>query len=168
MVTWRSPWRDSPILPLAPSSTIGVKEYIRRAAEVWELSGLKSLPMELNLLIYNQFPQSCLRYVSLWSVARWWNTKCNRKPLAIPVYEIEEWHRGTQPTMQAGAKEPNELFIRLSIDSQGLRSVERVKPNSINNDLLKSNSTLYIVEAAECFSTISLEYMVCAPLLLQI
>lgn len=174
MATWRSPWHDAPLLPLAPSTAIEVKEYIRRVAEQWNLPGLKSLPIELDLLVFEQLPQSCLqRYISLWSVTRWWNIGDDRRPLAIPVNEIEEWHRGTRPTihMQAGTNEPksdiNKYLMRLSIDSQGLRSIERVKPSSVNSDLPESSSTLYIVETAECFSTAILEYKVCVSLLLQ-
>ncbi|PTB43846.1 hypothetical protein M441DRAFT_77018 [Trichoderma asperellum CBS 433.97] len=164
MATWRSPWHDAPILHLAPSSTTEIKEYIRRAAEEWKLPGLESLPMELDLLIYEQLPQSCLRrYISLWTVARWWIFEYNRKLLTISINEIEKWHRGTRPTihMQAETNEHNgdKSFIRLSVDSQGLRSIERLKPGSANNGLLESNPALYIVEAAECFSTASIEYM---------
>ncbi|PON20766.1 hypothetical protein TGAM01_v210367 [Trichoderma gamsii] len=169
--TWRSPWNGAPPLQQALSPVIDAGQFIDRAAQACEMPGLSSLPKELALMIYEQSDRSCLhRCLAFWSYARWWNRSHQKMPKTIPIEEIEEWHRGSHPVMNKGARhgevesDVQKPIIILSIDFQGLRSITRVQKGdttsytNANDNLLQSDTVVYVVEAAECFASAQVEY----------
>lgn len=168
---WKSPWDGAPPLQQALSPVIDPGQFIHQAAQACEMPGLSLLPKELALMIYEQSDPGCLhRCLAFWSYARWWNRLHQKKPKTIPIEEIEEWHRGSHPVMNKGARhgevesDVQKPIIILSIDSQGLRSITRVQkgystsyPNA-NDGLSQSDTVAYVVEAAECFASAQVEY----------
>ncbi|KAM0512589.1 hypothetical protein ACHAPE_008766 [Trichoderma viride] len=171
--TWRSPWDGAPPLQQALSPVVDAGQFIDRAAQACEMPGLSSLPKELALMIYEQSDRSRLhRCLAFWSYARWWNRSHQKMPKMIPIEEIEEWHRGSHPVMNKGARhgevesDVQKPIIILSIDSQGLRSITRVQKGyttsytNANDNLSQSDTVVYVVEAAECFASAQVEYNV--------
>ncbi|KAL6790186.1 hypothetical protein GGI42DRAFT_365683 [Trichoderma sp. SZMC 28013] len=164
LATWRSPWNESPPLHLTPSPVVDVGLFMRSAAKACEMPEIKSLPTELAIMIYEQANHHSLRQLfSFWTFARWWNLRYNKRGLIIPIDKIEGWQRGTHPIINEIAESQRdesgeETLILLSIDSQGLRNLKRLQKGDTNNYPSQSGSTVYVLEAAACFSSVQLEY----------
>ncbi|KAK1250637.1 hypothetical protein MKX08_010640 [Trichoderma sp. CBMAI-0020] len=169
--TWKSPWDGAPPLQQALSPIIDPGQFIHQAARACEMPSLSSLPKELALMIYEQSDQSCLhRCLAFWSYARWWNRLHPKMTKMIPIEEIEEWHRGSHPVVNKGARhgevesDVQKPIIILSIDSQGLRSITRVQKDyassytNANDNLSQTDTVAYVVEAAECLASAQVEY----------
>lgn len=166
---WRSPWDGAPPLHQALSPIIDVRQFIDQAARACEMPSLSMLPKELALMIYERSTETWLhRHLSFWSYARWWNLGHNKQLEIIPIHEVEEWHRGSHPTMIKDARhdevgsDVQKPIIILSIDSQGLRSLKRVQKGytNANDSLPQSGTVVYVAEAAECFASAHVEYNV--------
>ncbi|KAL6911129.1 hypothetical protein GGI43DRAFT_379061 [Trichoderma evansii] len=164
---WRSPWNGAPPLHQALSPSIDVGQFIDQAAQACAMPSLSFFPKELALMIYERTNESCLhRHLSFWSYARWWNLGHSKTPETIPINEIEEWHRGSHPTMIKDARhdevesDVQKPIIILSIDSQGLQSIKRVQKGytNANDNLPQPGTVVYVAEAAECFASAHVEY----------
>lgn len=72
----------------------------------------------------------------------------------IPLVDIKAWVRGDAPLVGDTSGEP---VVRLSIDLRGLARIERLEKAE---DSRRSNHMCYIVEVAERFKGVSVEFRV--------
>ncbi|KAM4066686.1 hypothetical protein HRG_000747 [Hirsutella rhossiliensis] len=160
--TWRSPWHRAPVLHLLPA--VDVSAGLAHAAAAWNLPQLPRLPPELVGMIHRQSHQSPLwRHSSASELACALSEAYDHEPLTVPFNRIEHWRRGELPkTAEAPRGGTNEGLVRLTIDSHGLRRIERLQAKALNSSVSRSHSFAYIVEAAKMFSCVDVEFQVWA------
>lgn len=134
---------------------------IQAAIERWDdLSKMKLLPPELRKAIWDISSSNFLWYCSILDLASEFASplfvpKQHKQP-SIPVTNITAWDRGSQPVEKDSSDKP---IIRLTIDSQGLRCIERLT-ESPSWSSTRSDDLMYVVEAAERFSGVVVEFEV--------
>ncbi|KAL7953915.1 hypothetical protein V8C34DRAFT_295674 [Trichoderma compactum] len=161
--TWKSPWNGSPPLQQILSPNVNISHFTRWAAEACKMPSLRSLPVELAFMIYRQLNHDDLyRSLSFLDFARWSHLGYHKRVKTIPVIEIEEWQRGAHPIMNEMAApnkaESDKRIILLSIDSKGLQCIKRLRMDETDSYSPQSYPAVYVVEEAECFSSVQVEY----------
>lgn len=148
--TWRSPWRGAPALNLNPVVDI------RAIAKVSGLGRLTSLPLELCAMIEGFSSPVSLQSCSVLELAQRLLASVKQKQLSIPLTKISHWDRGESPE----ADNDNHFrFIRIAIDSQGLWRIERLSERP-QEGTSYTRHVKYVVEAAECFSNVVVDFAV--------
>lgn len=136
IAAWRSPWRGAHNLRLA-EARLFMPDL--SAAEALDLLKLRDLPPEILNWIRIYSPTSLFwRYSSVLELARGLSKAAASESackdiLSIPLPLIWTWKRGELPVsiapseVSAPAISPKAPIIRLTIDSYGLREVERLQ-----------------------------------------
>ena len=137
---WRRPWSDAPDLCLSERFLIP-RVVLQTAEEKYALIRLSTLPPELVARI-KEFSESSVywRYISVLEfVSRLENAVPGN--ITYPLCKISSWHRGGEPVL---ANEETAPYIRLTIDSRGLRMVERL-PEHPTRRAWQSKNVVYAV-----------------------
>ncbi|QLI70170.1 uncharacterized protein G6M90_00g069420 [Metarhizium brunneum] len=156
--TWRSPWRGA--LPLNAPPRINLD---RRLDDLRLTKRMTTLPPELYAMIRdfslstNPMPNFALHHYNQLVAAFDLFREDVREEF---LDRIESWTRGELPEV---CEEGNKPFIRLSIDWQGLQSIEKmaVLPPAAN---LRSDCTGYVVEKAGRLSNVIVKFQVMSVL----
>ncbi|RDA88404.1 hypothetical protein CP532_5569 [Ophiocordyceps camponoti-leonardi (nom. inval.)] len=154
--TWTSPWHGA----IAPD----VEPYVHYRSDrdlrgmLDHLPQIMSLIPELSSMIWEFCASSSLWLYS--AVLDLYDelsvSKLRRQP-SIPLIKIKSWARSHQPEYNDNTTTPGSDFLRLTIDSRGLRRIERLKERPSRNNS-RSDFKAFIVEAADCFPDVCLEF----------
>jgi len=122
---WKSPWRCSPYRSLEDKPPAVSPDASMAALS---LLNFKKLPTEMVHRIQMHSPESKLwDYPNIVQIARRSAVSIGASELvAVPVWRVLSWERGHQPVL---SKQPCRL-VRLTIDSHGIKSVERIALDS--------------------------------------
>ncbi|KAL7916002.1 hypothetical protein GGI35DRAFT_13939 [Trichoderma velutinum] len=124
---------------------------------VFELLGLERLPLSLTRSIWEIGPTSShivARFCSVLQLAAEMNS-APTVPSICPLSEVRFWSRGQYHTVQKDMG--NELpFVRVTIDSRGVKKLERVEIASRPN----SNMETYAIIPTALFSNMDADFRV--------
>lgn len=171
--TWKNLWQGYPYLNIQPKCNIYVSDI---DTIVEDLGGLEAVPGDINTVvgefgglekqlqklprdIYFMIQDLCNDswYCSVLHLGRqMWALQENsdHRGQMIPLVDIKAWVRGDAPLVGDTSGEP---VVRLSIGLRGLARIERLEKAE---DSRRSNHTCYIVEVAERFKGVSVEFRV--------
>ncbi|KAL7932360.1 hypothetical protein V8C35DRAFT_308166 [Trichoderma chlorosporum] len=152
---WRSPWAGAAKFEVA--TTYDVTGLIQLAAKACDMPRLETMPTELKGLVWQELitqPSTVTRYHSVMSLAADSSRQDFNQQATVPIGNVGPWERG-----QAPANEEQDLapFIRITIDSQGLKRIERLaqRPELISQ---ASDTELYIVENQADLESIKVQF----------
>ncbi|KAH8683684.1 hypothetical protein BGZ61DRAFT_424986 [Ilyonectria robusta] len=147
--TWRYPWSEAKPLLLPPD--LDIDTGIDCVAAVGHLPQLLALPNIPARIIWESVSNAMiLRYTSVLSLARRLSAANDDGMVSLPLCMIYAWDRGTSPTIREAVTEP---FIRLTIDYQGLKIIERLEALPERRGV-QAETEAFVVEKAECFARV--------------
>ncbi|KAK5997944.1 hypothetical protein PT974_00312 [Cladobotryum mycophilum] len=118
------PWRASAPLAL-PRHDFFRDSNIPFASDACGLPGLKTLPSELNEMIWRDAQEHIVwRYCHVVQLAKEMQAAQEEEPIILMMSEIHQWRRGGPPVLQDVPD--HESSIRITMDSRGISSIERV------------------------------------------
>ncbi|EHK22266.1 uncharacterized protein TRIVIDRAFT_60865 [Trichoderma virens Gv29-8] len=122
---------------------------------VFELLGLQRLPLTLTRKIWEFDPKSSdivARFCSVLQLAAEMNS-APTVPSFCPLSEVRFWSRGQYHTVQKdmGSELP---FVRVTVDSRGVKKLERVNTQSI----LSSDGEVSVILLSDLFSNIEASF----------
>lgn len=150
-------WRGAPALMLEPV-ICAPTEIISSAAGFHgmllpELAGMVGGHLQVE--------HPLLRFCKVLQLAKYLSSSEFDNAAVYPLCEVLSWSRGTSPVLveQGQAADP---ILRLTIDSRGIKSIDRVSDNSqeSNSIGLSLPSHAYIVGSVEQLSEIDMEFWV--------
>ncbi|KAH6869323.1 hypothetical protein B0T10DRAFT_501671 [Thelonectria olida] len=150
---WVQPWATVLTLYLDPSTD--VTRGISLVADVYNMPGIKSMPLEVANLI-----QEYSRSHIIWRFASALDrldklTKAGVDQLdLVPLRQVALWERGSLPTLSSNLRGE---AIRLAIDSYGLAKIERMalRPKSTT---FSSKTSAYVVEHQKDCKQITVDF----------
>ncbi|KAM3461432.1 hypothetical protein NHJ6243_004952 [Beauveria neobassiana] len=151
----RYPWRGFWPLPLTILDQDAANLAMTYAAATWRMS-LNMLPNELLLLICENLGNSVFwRHVLAKEFTRKLMIEAENATASMTtLLRVESWKRGTVPKMatsDAGG------FYRLTIDSFGLREIERL-PDIPAKSSMRSETYAYVVDSVERLGGIPISF----------
>lgn len=154
------PWRDTQSLMLdpvlyAPTDMISSAAGFQRTL-LPEVAGLIGSHLQSNHIL--------LRFCKVIQLARYLSLAEPGKAVTYPLCEVLSWSRGTSPIL-AKQGQIIDRRMRLTIDSRGIKSIERVSdsPDGENVTGSSRSSHAYIVEPVERLSGVGIEFQVSLP-----
>lgn len=124
VTAWRAPWRQAPDFGLEETA-------VNLNWSVFDdcgLSIMRLLPREMIGIVHGYSAKSAIwRFNAASGLTQRLSTSLSDRLFSIPLHAVSEWNRGGQPrTTEIAHQLP---VIRLTIDSQGIREVERLLGN---------------------------------------
>ena len=152
---WRQPWTAVTTLRLSPRTDIA--RGIRLAAEVCDIPKLNSLPLELAEMIHTFSQSSTIwRYAAVLELVDTLSAADVHELVSIPLRKISAWSRSTSPTILSNVSKP---LIRLTMDSWGLKSIERLyEAPELSGK--QADALAYIVEPESSFTNVTVDFKV--------
>lgn len=155
LANWTRPWSAVSSLHLDPHTD--VPRGIFLAAEIYNIPQLASIPAEIANSI-----RDYSRLDIIWrfaSVLDRIERLSNADPQldSLPLREVSMWERGGRPTVLA---DPCGGVIRLTIDSQGLKKIERLRIRP-KHQPCPSDALAYVVESEKRFRKITVGFKAC-------
>lgn len=122
---WRSPWRQALDLRLDVTNiVVPLQAFLDRLG----LPEFRLLPPEIIQRIRNYSVDSLLwRHSSALDLAIQLSPTLSEDLVSIPLCQVSTWERGGQPVLAAASTQPP--IIRLTVDSHGIRKIERLQVN---------------------------------------
>ncbi|ORY58252.1 uncharacterized protein BCR38DRAFT_448479 [Pseudomassariella vexata] len=122
-VVSRSPWRGAPNFQLDRDTNLAI-DLVCEMAEKYGIPSLRLLPPELIRMIQDYSQSGTFwRYISVTSFSRELSV-ASVNPISILLCNISTWVRGREPTLLESPGHPS--IIRLTMDSRGIREIERL------------------------------------------
>ncbi|KAK7414882.1 hypothetical protein QQX98_006303 [Neonectria punicea] len=152
---WTRPWDAVSTLRLDPGTNI--QKGIGIAAKAYSMPQLRSLPAEMVNIIWEHSRSDVVwRYASVLDrIERISNPDAVNLD-SVPLPQICFWERGTRPKTSAITLQG---FVRLTIDSQGLKKIEhletRPKPRSHSPNAW---ALTYVIDTEERFSETTVDF----------
>ncbi|KAI1506026.1 hypothetical protein F5X99DRAFT_404574 [Biscogniauxia marginata] len=141
---WRIPWREAPSIlcddefPVAPNPLV---------LEGYALSELRKLSPEIIKTIQGFSATSLLwRFSSALELARFSSVAAPSELISIPLCQLPVWERGGVPIRATSRQAP---FMRLTIDSRGIKTVERL-PEMPRFELWRSDRLAFVIIEESC------------------
>lgn len=126
LAVWRTPWRDAARIFL-PQEPVISSQGVAAVARGFGVAGFVGrLPAEIEWMIYGYSESAAFwRLAAALDLAAEFNeTKSTGKVISHPLGRVASWERGGGPVL---SPEKDHLpVIRLTIDSFGIRSIERL------------------------------------------
>lgn len=153
--TWRYPWKNVPAMKLEPSLDLDRGRSFELAAQVCGLPNLLGLPFELAEMVRDfARPSTLWRFASVLDLVESLSVDKYNTMNSIPLSDIKSWDRGSVPTLSAGTNDP---IIRLTVDSRGLRTIERL-PEMPAPTELRTDYYAYVVEHEQVFKEVTADF----------
>lgn len=119
-----------------------------------DLPELLGMPPEIKQMVQG-YSQSSLfwRLTAALDLAMRFNAMPPSNFSSVPVRQVAEWERGCVPTQsQALGHVP---VVRLTIDSRGIRKLERLPAGEPQYSSRRSNNLIFIIEDEGCFDGVT-------------
>lgn len=142
--SWRKPWREAPVIVL-PEDTNVTSGAMTIVAERYGLPELLRMPPEIRQMV-RDYSQSSLfwRLTAALDLAAKFNAAPPSSFSSIPVRHVAEWQRGHAPTQ---CQDLTHLpIVRLTIDSRGIRKLERLPAGEPRYSSRRFDSMVFIIE----------------------
>ncbi|KAL6414356.1 hypothetical protein AUP68_00874 [Ilyonectria robusta] len=124
VTAWRTPWRRAPKFRLEEKVVKSVSSIFNHV----NIPRIRSLPPEILQIIYEYSATSIIwRFNTASEVIQRLTIPSSDHLLSIPLHKVSAWKRSGQPRTTETAH--NLPVVRLTIDSQGIREVERLPGN---------------------------------------
>ncbi|KJK73839.1 hypothetical protein H634G_10888 [Metarhizium anisopliae BRIP 53293] len=163
VATRRSLWQGASSLNVQPYFDIHYSDVRCIVGELgsfsvdWLLGGLTRLPPEILKMIWDFCNDTW--YCSVLDLARHVTAMQENNQLQdriIPLLNVKTWVRGNAPQLEGSA---SGSIVRLAIDSRGLLCIERL--TQLDRKISSRSDCMgYIVEAAERFNGVSVDFQV--------
>lgn len=142
LAAWRNPWRGAPNFYL-PDKTRVTMVFLE-SAEKLGMPKLKRLPPEIIDAIHSYSERSLFcRYVSVLSLVRELDREASRDTLSLPLRQVLTWERGGQLARMAGSADLP--IVRLTIDSRGIKEVERL-PRQPPQSTQRTDTMVFVIQ----------------------
>lgn len=151
------PWREAVPLMLEPLLHTSAESISSAAGFDKTL-----LPEVANLVGGHLQPNHpLLRFCKVIQLARYLSLAELRDAVTYPLCEVLSWSRGTCPILVEQGQTIDRR-VRLTIDSRGIQSIERLSDSSEESTAMGSSlsSRAYVVESAEHLSGVGIEFQV--------
>ncbi|KAM0258100.1 hypothetical protein ACHAQJ_004005 [Trichoderma viride] len=128
MRLWLAARRASPWINSKPIKQFYDDVASRQLNVIFKLLGLKRLPVEINNMIWACDPLSShiiARFCSVLQLAEEMNS-APKMPSLCPLSEVSLWTRGENHIARKDMG-PELPFIRITVDSRGLKKLERIE-----------------------------------------
>ncbi|KAF7563625.1 hypothetical protein G7046_g544 [Stylonectria norvegica] len=147
---WRQPWTAVTTLRLSPRTDVA--RGTRLAAEICDIHKMNSLPLELAEMIYTFSHLSTIwRYAAVLQLVDALSAAGADELVSMPILKISAWSRSNRPIILPSVDKP---FIRLTMDSWGLKSIERLgEAPEISGK--QGDALVYIVEPESSFTGVT-------------
>ncbi|KAI5467578.1 hypothetical protein BGZ63DRAFT_449696 [Mariannaea sp. PMI_226] len=155
---WRRPWFEADPLNLSPG--MDIIAAMHRAADVCEMPQLRSMPNEISQMIWNQTPTISLwRYSSVLQLAAALSETNQIGQILAYLGDVFSWQRGSAPVIERCSAKP---IVRLTIDAQGLRKIERLSEMP-KVGKFRSENMVYIVRPIPDLAGVLVTFRVTRP-----
>ncbi|KAH6984428.1 hypothetical protein BKA56DRAFT_654838 [Ilyonectria sp. MPI-CAGE-AT-0026] len=152
LASWTRPWSAVSSLHLDPQTNVPRGIYM--LAKFKDMQHIASVPLEIALLIHDYSRLGMIwRYASLLDRLRMLS-KADFQLSSLSLREISSWERGGLPTVLTGRSRG---IIRLTIDSQGLSKIERLRERP-NHQAGSSTALAYVVEPEKRLGNITVDF----------
>lgn len=129
-------------------------------AKFKDMQHISSVPLEVALLIHDYSRLGTIwQYASLLERFKMFS-KADTQLRSLSLREISFWERGGLPTVLTDRSRGT---IRLTIDSQGLSKIERLRERP-NHQTGSSNALAYVVEPEKRLGNITVDFKACITL----
>lgn len=161
--SWRTPWHQAPAIVL-PEDINVTSEALELVANIYGLSELPRMPPEIGQMVRDGSQFSLFwRLTAALELAAHFDTVPTSSFSSIPVRQIAGWKRGCDPIQsQALAHLP---LVRLTIDSRGIRQLERLPACEPRHSSRRVDNMVFIVEDEGCFDNVAAIFKVTTSLL---
>lgn len=159
--TRRYAWREMPPLKFPSSTTLEMPP----TDIVSKICGFrKNFLPEVTRIIQSHSKKHILwRLCSVLHLVRELDSVETDETVVYPLPQVLSWSRGSLVQL---VDDPNTAghFIRLTIDSRGIKSIERISETPANNTAgeIPNPSFMFVVEAVEKLSGVTVEFEVCS------
>lgn len=154
--SWMNPWKNSPAMKLEPSVSLDSGRGIDLAADICGMPGLRGLPLELADIVSDfARPSTLWRFASVLDLVEELSQESFDLMESIPLNLISSWDRGSKPVLELdNSANP---FIRLVIDSRGLRHIQRLSemPQPAEG---RTDSYAYVLEHEFIFKGVTADF----------
>ena len=148
----RQPWADPPVPPLGLTGNSPAISTFLRCAVRCGLPGLTTLPLELLEIIQSlSKPHYIWRYVVALDLATRLSAEPSRPLQSFPLATVASWERGCAPVCGEEQGDASRPMIRLTIDCEGLRKIERL-PGRPSYDPRRFDDLAFVVEEQRYFA----------------
>lgn len=156
---WVIPWRQAPDLFLERDITPDIS-----LASHLGIGRIRDLPPEILRMIHGYSSTSLFwRYSAALDLARVLNAAPPNN-LSVPLLKVKAWERGARPEVE---EIPDRLHdVRLTIDSYGIRRIERLARGSWYQRRRTDHLAFAILEADKV-QAITIHFKVCSRLLVN-
>lgn len=161
---WRKPWKQAPPLLLPEDHLSLLRNHaLGRISVKIDLPDLSKFPPELVRMIKKYSETAPFwSYTAAVDLADRFISTPSTTLLSVPMSDVVSWQRGGTPDISKGGSATASLpIIRLSIDSHGLRSVERFSEDQQPTFYpSRSSSMCFVVKHCSYFTGISALFQV--------
>ncbi|KAH8683636.1 hypothetical protein BGZ61DRAFT_424903 [Ilyonectria robusta] len=158
LASWTRPWSAVSSLHLDPRTNVPRGIYM--LAKFKDMQHISSVPLEVALLIHDYSRLGTIwQYASLLERFKMFS-KADTQLRSLSLREISFWERGGLPTVLTDRSRGT---IRLTIDSQGLSKIERLRERP-NHQTGSSNALAYVVEPEKRLGNITVDFKACITL----
>ncbi|KAI5859427.1 hypothetical protein GGS23DRAFT_616071 [Durotheca rogersii] len=156
VAAWRSPWRRAPPIYLA-SETLEA-DSLRAIADIARLPQLYELPTELLEMVRRYSEHALLwRAISARSLAARVSATSPNPLLTLSLDDILFWERGGELERRDPGRPPlSSSTMQLTIDSDGIRRVERPSPPS--PEVFSRGAFAYVVEDQQAIAKLEAQF----------
>lgn len=160
VTAWHFPWREAPNFCLEGSAVTADLEMFHGIG----MSRMTTLPPEVFQMVYRYSATSLFwRYSAASELTR--QLSSFSKLLSIPLDIITTWNRGSQPVVTKGAQKWP--VIRLTVDSWGIRTIERLSDHPRFKNWRTDNLVFIILDQSCCKDMLHFRTLVSPGLLLN-
>lgn len=158
---WRKPWRDAPPVILAERTGV-TSTAIATVAQKYDLLKLSRMPLEIRGMV-RDYSGSALfwRLVAALDLAAQFEALPTKDFDYIPLCNVAGWERGRLPTQSTDLH--HLPIIRLTIDSQGIRKLERLSASELRYSSRRFDNMVFVVKDEGCFKGVMMLFKVRSP-----
>ncbi|KAH7328149.1 hypothetical protein B0I35DRAFT_472895 [Stachybotrys elegans] len=143
--SWNHPWPKCAPLLLSPLP-FNLERASHLAAQVCSIPGLTTLPPEVSQMIWDwATPTVLLRFCAVLDAVDFLDHAPSHSRAFMPLATIHHWERGSFPV---DFKAPDDSDFRITIDSRGIRRIDRLETGQPNPVQRKGSDIVYAIAKA--------------------
>lgn len=156
VAAWRVPWRWAPHLFLDDADVLLPTSSV---AEGIGMPGLGLLPLEIIQAIRNYSADSFYwRYITALDLGRYLSAFAPESLISAPLNAISTWDRGAG--LDLAVASPQRPFMRFTIDSHGIKRIERLPIKPLYSGWRRSESKTFVILSESQLERITIHFKV--------